>query len=396
MRAYKTEIKPTEQQIEKIKQTQGVCRFVYNLFIATNQERYKQGLKYMSGYDFSKYLNHEYREGHPEQKWIWEVSSKAVKQSIMNADRAFKGFFKTKKGYPNFKCKHGHPVSIYCPRNGADAKNIKVQRHRIKVPIIGWVRLKEFGYIPNGYPSSITISCKAGRYYASALYETDTPAPIQCKGNGLGVDLGLKAFAVASNGISYGNVNKSIRVKKARKRLRREQRRFSRKIQIRKKVKTATVTLFDASQMGHTTTTSNLDKQRIKVQRAYHRLECIRKDFINKTASDLVKAKPGYITIEDLNIQGMMKNRHLSKAISESLFYYFRSTLVRKCKESGIEVRLADRFFPSSKQCSSCEALKKDLKLKDRVYHCSSCGLEIDRDLNASLNLKHCEQYQVA
>lgn len=384
MRAYKTEIKPTEQQIEKIKQTQGVCRFVYNLFIATNQERYKQGLKYMSGYDFSKYLNHEYREGHPKQKWIWEVSSKAVKQSIMNADRAFKRFFKTKKGYPNFKCKHGHPVSIYCPRNGADAKNIEVQRHRIKVPIIGWVRLKEFGYIPIGVPFSITISCKAGRYYASALYETDTPTPIQCKGDGLGIDLGLKAFAVASNGISYGNVNKSIRVKKARKRLNREQRRFSRKIQSRKKVKTAAAT------------TTNLDKQRVKVQKAYHRLDCVRKDFINKTVSDLVKAKPRHITIEDLNIQGMMKNRHLSKAISESLFYYFRSTLVRKCKESGIEVRLADRFFPSSKQCSSCGALKKDLKLKDRVYHCPSCGLEIDRDFNASLNLKHCEQYQVA
>ena len=153
---------------------------------------------------------------------------------------------------------------------------------------------------------------------------------------------------------------------------------------MRKKVKTAAAT------------TTNLDKQRVKVQKAYHRLDCVRKDFINKTVSDLVKAKPRHITIEDLNIQGMMKNRHLSKAISESLFYYFRSTLVRKCKESGIEVRLADRFFPSSKQCSSCGALKKDLKLKDRVYHCPSCGLEIDRDFNASLNLKHCEQYQVA
>lgn len=384
MRAYKTEIKPTEKQIEKIRQTQGVCRFVYNLFIATNQDRHKQGLKYMSGYDFSKYLNHEYKEAHPEHSWIWEVSSKAVKQNIMDADKAFKRFFKTKKGFPNFKRKHGKPVGIYCPRNGSTAKCVEVQRHRIKVPIIGWIRLKEFGYIPNGYPSSITITCKAGRYYASALYETDTPAPIQCKGDGLGVDLGLKSFAVVSNGISYGNVNKSTRVKKARKRLKREQRRFSRKIQMRKKVKSATVT------------TSNLDKQRVKVQRAYHHLECVRKDFINKVVSNLVKAKPSYITIEDLNVQGMMKNRHLSKAISDSLFYYFRTTLVRKCHEAGIEVRLADRFFPSSKQCSSCGTLKKDLKLKDRVYQCPSCGLEINRDLNASLNLKHCEQYQVS
>lgn len=384
MRAYKTEIKPTEKQIEKIRQTQGVCRFVYNLFIATNQERHKQGLKYMSGYDFAKYFRNEYRKEHPEQKWIWEVSSRAVNQSIMDADKAFKRFFKTKKGFPNFKRKHGKPVGLYCPRNGATAKAVEVQRHRIKVPIIGWIRLKEFGYIPVGCPSSITITYKAGRYYASALYEMDDSVPARCKGDGLGVDLGLKTFAVVSKGTSCVNVNKSIRVKKARKRLKREQRRFSRKLQNRKKVQSATVT------------TSNLDKQRVKVQRAYHHLECVRKDFINKVVSNLVKTKPGYITIEDLNIRGMMKNRHLSKAISESLFYYFRSTLVRKCKESGIEVRLADRFFPSSKQCSSCGAIKKDLKLKDRVYHCSSCGLEIDRYLNAALNLKHCEQYQVA
>lgn len=239
-------------------------------------------------------------------------------------------------------------------------------------------------YIPIGVPFSITITSKAGRYYASCLYETDNTVHPQCKGEGLGVDLGLKSFAVVSNGSAYKNINKSMRVKKAKKRLKREQRRFSRKIQSRKKVKPATAT------------TTNLDKQRVKVQRAYHRLECIRKDFINKVVSDLVKAKPNYITIEDLNIQGMMKNRHLSKAISESLFYYFRTVLVRKCWESGIEIRLADRFFPSSKQCSTCGALKKDLRLKDRIYTCPSCGLEIDRDLNAAMNLKHCEQYHVA
>ena len=384
MRAYKTEIDPTEAQIEKIKRTQGVCRFVYNLFIATNRERHRQGLKYMSGYDFSKYLNHEYKEAHPEHSWIWEVSSKAVKRSIMNADSAFRRFFKEKKGYPNFKKKHGRPVSIYCPRNGADAKNVEVQRHRIKVPTLGWVRLKEYGYIPVGYPSSITITYKAGRYYASVLYETDDSVPASCTADGLGVDVGLKTFATVSDRTVYENVNRSKNVKRARKRLKREQRRFSRKLKKRKKVKPAAGT------------TSNLDRQRVKVQRAYHRLECIRKDFVNKTVSDLVKAKPGYVTIEDLNIQGMMKNRHLSKAISESLFYYFRSTLVRKCNESGIEVRLADRFYPSSKQCSSCGAMKKDLKLSDRVYRCPVCGLEIDRDLGAALNLKDCTRYYVA
>ena len=145
-----------------------------------------------------------------------------------------------------------------------------------------------------------------------------------------------------------------------------------------------------------TGTTSNLDKQRVKVQRAYHRLECIRKDFVNKTVSELVKAKPSYITVEDLCVSGMLKNRRLSRAVSESLFYTFRTTLVRKCRESGIEVRLADRFYPSSKQCSSCGAMRRDLKLSDRVYRCPVCGLEIDRDLGAALNLKDCTRYYVA
>jgi len=384
MRTYKTEIKPTEQQIEKIKQTQGVCRFVYNLFIATNQERHRQGLDYLSGYDFSRYLNHEYREVHPEHGWIWEVSSKAVKRSIMNADEAFKRFFMAGSGYPRFKRKHGRPVGMYCPRNGAAARNVEVQRHRIKVPTLGWVRLKEYGYIPVGVPSSITITSKAGRYYASCLYEAEDVAPAHPTGEGLGVDLGLKAFATVSNGAVYGNINKSKKVRKAQKRLRREQRRFSRKIQMRKKVKSATVT------------TSNLDKQRVKVQRAHRRLECIRKDFVNKTVNDLAKTKPSYVTVEDLNVRGMLKNRHLARSVSESLFHYFRAVLARKCRDADIELRLADRFYPSSKRCSSCGALKRDLQLSDRVYRCPACGLEIDRDLNAALNLKHCKQYHVA
>ena len=338
----------------------------------------------MSGYDFAKYLNHEYKEAHPEHSWIWEVSSKAVKRSIMNADSAFRRFFKEKKGYPNFKKKHGRPVSMYFPRNGPTAKDVEVQRHRIKVPTLGWVRLKEYGYIPVGYPSSITITYKAGRYYASVLYEMDDPVPAPCTAEGLGVDVGLKTFATVSDGTVYENVNRSKNVKRARRRLKREQRRFSRKLKKRKKVKPAAGT------------TSNLDRQRVKVQRTYHRLECIRKDFVNKTVNEMVKAKPSYITVEDLCVSGMLKNRHLSRTVSESLFYTFRTTLVRKCRESGIKVRLADRFYPSSKRCSSCGAMRRDLKLSDRVYRCPVCGLEIDRDLNAALNLKDCTRYRVA
>lgn len=383
IKAYKTEIKPTPKQIEKIKQTQGVCRFVYNLFIATNQERHQQGLKYLSGYAFSKYLNNEYRKAHSENCWIWEVSSKAVKQSILNADKAFKRFFKLKNGYPNFKKKHGKPVSIYCPRNSAKATDIKVERHRIQFPKLGWIRLKEFGYIPKGTPISATITEKAGRYYISCMYETKDAVSFKCSGEGIGVDVGLKSFAVSSDGSIYENINKSLNVKKAKKRLIKEQRRFSRKIQNKK--------LGGYSNGSF----SNIDRQRLKVQKAYHRLECIRKDFVNKVVCALVKTKPRYITIEDLNIQGMMKNRHLSRAIAESLFFYFRTKLTRKCKEYGIEIRVADRFYPSSKQCHVCGSIKKNLKLKDREYCCMNCGVVTDRDLNAALNLKNCEQFKV-
>jgi putative transposase len=278
--------------------------------------------------------------------------------------------------------KHTSKTGACFTRN--NITDMEVQRHRIKIPTLGFIRLKEFGYIPTGtVVSSSTVKVIAGRFYVSCVAKVPDVTPTQSTGDSLGIDLGIKEFAVISTGEGFKNINKSKRVRKSNKRLKREQRRFSRKILHRKKVKTAT-------------NSTNCNKQRVKVQKAFHRLECIRKDYINKIVSSLVKTKPASITIEDLNVQGMMKNRHLSKAVSQQNFYYFRLKLTEKCRQFGIELRIADRFYPSSKTYSNCGAVKKDLNLSDRTYICPFCGLAIDRDLNAAINLKHCAHYKVA
>ena len=194
------------------------------------------------------------------------------------------------------------------------------------------------------------------------------------------IDLGIKNFAIVSNGKTYKNINKSAKIKKLEKKLRREQRCFSRKYENLKKGES---------------TQKNIQKQKLKVQKLYHKIDNIRTDYINKTIAEIVKTKPSYIAIEDLNIKGMMKNRHLSKAIASQKFYEFRTKLKAKCDENGIELRVVDRWYPSSKICHHCGAIKKDLKLSDRIYRCD-CGYIEDRDFNAALNLRDALTYKVA
>lgn len=267
-----------------------------------------------------------------------------------------------------------------------DAKYvIACERHRIKIPTLGWVRLKEKGYIPTNPNTHIiksgTISCRAGRYYVSVLVEQPESDKHALNDFGIGVDLGVKEFAVCSDGKFYNNINKGKKIKQLEKKLKREQRRLSRKITHNKKLKGETV--------------QNTQKQKLKVQILHQRLDNIRTDYINKIVSELVKTKPSWITIEDLNVHGMMKNRHLSKAISQQKFYEFRTKLTAKCHESGIELRIVDRFYPSSKICHNCGCIKSDLKLSDRIYRCE-CGYESDRDFNASLNLRDAITYKIA
>ena len=383
LKSFKTEINPTEEQKIKIHKTIGTCRYIYNFYLFHNKELYTLGKKFMSGKSFSVWLNNDYLPNHQEYSWIREVSSKSVKHSIEDACTAFSRFFHHQSGFPRYKKKGRSNVKMYFVRN--NPKDCLCERHRIKIPTLGWVRLKEKGYIPtskDGYIiKSGTISMKAGRYYVSALVEVTDPVRDSCFSDGVGIDLGLKNLAIISNGTVYRNINKTARIRKLEKQLRRAQRKLSRKYENLKK--------------GEPTQKANIRKQKLKVQKLHQRLENIRTDYINKTISEIVKTKPSHITVEDLNVSGMMKNRHLSKAVASQKFYEFRTKLKTKCEEFGIELRIVSRWYPSSKICHCCGHIKKDLKLSDRVYRCA-CGYIEDRDFNAALNLRDAETYEIA
>ena len=383
LKSFKTEINPTVEQKIKINKTIGTCRYVYNFYLSHNKTLHDSGEKFMSGKSFSVWLNNEYLPQNPDKLWIKEVSSKSVKRSIENGCVAFTRFFKHQSAFPKFKKKGKSDVKMYFVKN--NPKDCRCERHRINISSLGWVRIKEKGYIPttkDGYViKSGHVSIKADRYYVSVLVEIVDKKIFNNSNEGIGIDLGLKDFAIVSNGKTYKNINKSARIKKLEKKLRREQRCLSRKYENLKK--------------GGSTQRANIQKQKLKVQKLHHKIDNIRTDYINKTIAEIVKTKPSYITIEDLNVSGMMKNRHLSKAVASQKFYEFRTKLKTKCDENGIELRVVDRWYPSSKICHCCGAIKKDLKLSDRIYRCD-CGYVEDRDFNAALNLRDAWTYEVA
>jgi len=388
-KAYKIEIKPTKEQIVKVHQTIGVSRFIYNFYIAHNKEVYEKEKKFVSGMDFSRWLNNEYIPSNRDKVWIKEVSSKATKQAIMNGEKAFKKFFDGKSGFPKFKKKKNQDVKAYFPRT--NKTDWVIERHRVIVPTLGWIRLKEFGYIPlNSIVKSGTVSQKSDRYYVSILVEENVKINNKPYLEGIGVDLGLKDFAICSNGLTKKNINKTSAVKKLEKKLKREQRKLSRKYESLK------VRSKNIKKEGGNATRQNIQKQIVKVQKLHQKLTNKRTDYINKTVSELIKQKPSFITIEDLNVSGMMKNRHLAKAVAQQKFYEFRTKLTSKGNQNNIEVRIVDRWYPSSKTCSCCGNIKGDLKLSDRVYKCDNCNISMDRDLNASINLANAKKYKIA
>ena len=383
LKSFKTEINPTEEQKVKIRKTIGTCRFIYNFYLAHNKELHENGEKFMSSSQFRVWLNNEYLPSHPEYSWIKEAYSKSVTQAVNNGQTAFENFFNHKSAFPKFKKKGRSNVKMYFVRN--NPKDCQCERHRIKIPSLGWVRIKEKGYIPttkDGYViKSGHVSIKADRYYVSVLIEIPDKRIPSHSSEGIGIDLGLKDFAIVSNGKVYKNINKSAKLKKLEKKLIREQRSLSRKYENLKK--------------GGSTQKRNIQKQRLKIQKLHHRIDNIRTDYINKIIAEIVKTKPSYITIEDLNVSGMMKNKHLSKAVASQKFYEFKTKLEAKCKENGIELRVVDRWYPSSKTCHCCKSIKKDLKLSDRIFRCD-CGYIEDRDFNAALNLRDATTYEVA
>lgn len=390
LKSFKTEINPTQQQIIKINQSIGICRYLYNSYIAKNKELYelyKQDKiekkdSFMSANDFDKYINHDIKT-QADYQWIDDCGSKARKKSICNAETAFKKFFKGKSSFPRFKKKSEQNVKLYFPKN--NQTDWKVERHRINIPTLKWVRLKEFGYIPvSGKVVSGVVSKQADKYYVSVVFEIDDFKTVKEHTEPIGIDLGIKDLAICSNGLTKKNINKTKRVKKLEKKLKREQRCLSKKYEDLKRRK----------KKGEATR-QNISKQVVKVQRLHHKLANIRTDYINKTISEIIEQNPSSITIEDLNVKGMMKNKHLSKAVAQQKFYEFRVKLTDKCKRNDIELRIVDRWYPSSKLCHKCGCIKKDLKLSDREYVCK-CGYHADRDYNASLNLREAKTYKIA
>ncbi|MCL2814221.1 MAG: transposase [Oscillospiraceae bacterium] len=383
LRAYCTEIYLTKAQRIQVHKTMGVSKFVKNLYLKVEKDEYEKTGKFYSGMDFSKWLNNEFIPDNPEYSWIKEVSSKSVKQAIMNTERAFRKFFKGEAEYPKPK-KRKDSVKMYFVKN--NTADCTIERHRFKVPTLGFVRLKEYGYIPlDAKVKSGTIGRRADRYFMSVLCEVDEVQSdnVPTK-EGIGVDLGLTDLAIVSNGEKFANINKTNKVKKMEKRRKRQQRKLSKKI---KKIKKG-----EANK-------SNVQKNKLKVQRLYMKLANIRQEYARHVVNSLVAMNPKFIAIEDLNVQGMKKNKHLSKAISEALWGYFKLFLIQQCRKHNIEVRIIPRYYASSQLCSTKGCTYKNPKTKNlnvREWVCPECSTIHNRDINAAINIRDCEIYSVA
>lgn len=387
MRAYKTEIKPNRGQIQLIHQTFGNVRYVYNKFIEDNLDRLSKNLKVIPTFSYTKMLNND--PNRPD--WLLKSPSKAITKAIMNADKALYNYLTGKRGKPRFKSKT-RDNSFYV------IESIKVERHRIFLPKLKWVRLKEYGYIPENI-KSVTVSMKNGRYYISCLcYETKDER-IETTGEGIGIDFGLKNQFITKN-ITIPSINKTAKMRKLEKRLKHQQRKLSKKYEHNMN-KTYYKTGEKKGQLKSFTwirplrDCKNIQKAKLKVGKLYEKITRIRKDYNQKALKQILSSKPKFVVIEDLNIKGLMKNKHLSKQIAAAQWYMCRLFLQDQCQKLGIELRLASRFYPSSKRCSTCNYKKNDLTLETREWTCPNCGTWHDRDINAAQNLKKCKDYKI-
>lgn len=389
---YKVELKLNQTQKHLINAYIGVSRWIYNLFLEINNTNYKkthQSTSYMSAYTFSVWFNNQYLKDHPKDLWIKEYYAKHVKQAMIDADINMKAFFKHRRGKPKFRSfKKHHGCYYFCANS--KLQPIQYDKYQIKLPKIGVVAYKEQDYIPLGPDFRIIsgrIKERAGRYYLTALVEQPDFEKLKLTGKALGIDLGIKDFAILNDGTIYKNLNKSIKLRKLRKRLRRLQRKESRQYQDYKQ------RLQENNYERRATTDFNLSVTQNKILKLNGRITNILNDYQNKIIANVVRTKPQYIAIEDLNIGGMIKNHHLAKQVQQQKFYRFRTRLVTKCQWLKIPVHLVNRFYPSSKTCSQCGFYNKEFKdmgtkfLRIRKWICPNCGVVLDRDVNASENI---------
>ena len=378
IKSIKVRLNPNNKQLTKLFQYAGCDRFAYNWAISREQDNYKQGNKFLSDSELRKEFTQLKKQS--EYQWLNEVSNNVTKQAIKDACNTYKRFFKGQCKYPKFKSKKHSTPSFY-------QDNIKIQFTDTHVKVesfsiskkqnkqkLNWIKLCEKGRIPTDCKYMNPRFTYDGLYwYVSVGIEVNDNTTLPSN-EGIGIDLGIKDLAICSNGNTYKNINKTQTVKKLEKKKRRLQRSISRKYEENKK---------GASYCK----TSNIIKSEKELLKLNHRLTNIRQNYLHQTSAKIVKREPSFICIEDLNVSGMMKNKHLSKAVQQQGFYEFRRQIEYKTMWNNIPVVIADRFFPSSKLCSCCGSIKKDLKLSDRIYKCE-CGNIIDRDYQAALNLK--------
>lgn len=372
IKSYKVRLEPTKEQMEMLFKTSGCARFVYNWCLDFQKKRHEQGEKFVSAMGMSKYLTALKKQD--EYSWLKEVDCMALVGAYTDACTSFKNFFRgikkgQKVGYPKFKSKK-HSTPAFMPNYQA----IKFNENQVKLPKVGIVKLSRKNYIPivKKYSNPRVTFDGLNWYISVGVEEAENISP-ELNGT-IGIDLGLKDTAILSTGKKYKNINKTAHVKRIEKRLKKLQRQVSRK--------------YEQNRQGKQyIKTNNIVKLEKEINKLHKRLANIRNNYNHNITADITNMNPAKIVIEDLNIKGMMKNKHLSEAIGKQGLYEITRQLDYKCKYKGIELVKADRFFPSSKTCSNCGSIKKDLKLSDRTYICPKCGTVIDRDVNAAINL---------
>lgn len=361
---------PTEEQEIKFKKFSGATRFVYNLMIEREKEYYSKNNSYLKENEFRKELTKLKQT--EEFSWLKEISSNVIKMAARDCNDAFIKFFKKLTKFPKFKTLKNSKMSFY-----VNYETLKKTQRGFKGEKLGEIKTKES--LPNLEKNEHYINPRItfdGKYwYLTIGYEIKDNNNINTSKEIIGIDLGIKDFAVLSNGKVYKNINKSVKVKKLKRKLKIKQKQLSKKILIAKR------------ENRKISNCKNFLKLKNQIKLIYRKLKNIRLNYLHQITSEIVKTKPSKIVIEDLDVSRMLKNKHLSEKISEQNFYKFREILTYKCKLNNIELVMADRFYPSSKTCSCCGHIKQDLKLKDRVFKCPTCGFEIDRDLNAAINL---------
>lgn len=374
IKSYKVRLCPTKEQEQLMWKHVGSCRFIWNWMVAKQQELYKQGEKHLSGFDMINLLTP--LKKHEEYSWLKEVSNTSLKDICRDLDKAYKMFFKKTSGFPKFKSRKKSKPNFPIRTDTLYFKDDKVLNIE-KIGKIGYKTDFVFEYGRNACKfTNARASYINGKWMLSFGMECENQVH-ELNDVSMGIDLGIKDLAIVEyNGepLVFHNINKSKQMRNIGKRLKHLQRSISRK--------------YEANRDGKKyNKTKNIERQEERLRKLYARQSNIRRNYIHQTTHKLVSLLPKRIVMEDLNVTGMMKNRHLSKAVQEQCFYEFIRQMEYKCAWNGIEFIKADRFYPSSKTCSGCGCIKKDLKLSDRTYYCSDCGLVIDRDYNAAINL---------